>query len=97
MVWRACKAASTPIYAKYEKAVEEELTRARANGANPPRELVLDFVIGKAVREGNFKAKTPAKAAIPRGKTPGARSDTTGRASGTEHQKRAARLANVII
>lgn len=95
----AVKAATNPLYAKYEKQVEEELGRARSKGANPPREMVLDLVLGKALREGNFKAAKAAadKPTIARGRTPGARSDTSARAGASEREKRNARLAKTYI
>ena len=95
------KSAANPVYSKYADKVEAELTRARANGANPPREMILQVLLGRDMLAGNFKpaAAKPGKAKdIPRGRSPGARSDTPARGNGgTEHQKRYARLANVPI
>lgn len=92
------KAMGNSLYSKFEKKVEAELANARNKGGNPPREMVLDLVVGRAIREGNFKPKAEAKkAAIPRGKSPGARSDTQSRGSMTDHQKRTVRLANTQI
>ena len=91
------KAASNPVYSKYQDKVEKELDRARASGQNPPREVILQLMIGRDMLAGNFKAAADKAKTIPRGKSPGARSDTPSRGSMTEHQKRAARLANIQI
>lgn len=92
------KAISNPLFSKYEKKVEALLAEARSKGANPNREFCLQLAIGKAILDGNFKAKADApKKTIARGKSPGARSDTAGRGGMTDHQKRAARLANTQI
>ena len=93
------KAASNPVYDKYKDKVEAELSKARAQGSNIQREVILQVLIGRDMLAGNFKAaaaKTKAKD-IPRGKSPGARSDTPSRVGGTEHQKRIARLQDVQI
>ena len=92
------KAAANPIYTKYEKRVEAELNKARANGQNPNRELILAVLIGRDQLEGNFKpAAAKAGKTIARGKPTGARSDTPARGSMSDREKRAARLANVQI
>ena len=93
------KSVANPLYAKYADKVEKQLAEARSKGANPPREFVLDLVLGRAMREGNFKpaSKAAAKTTIPRGKSPGARSDTPARGGTSDHQKRTARLANINI
>lgn len=92
----AAKGITNPVYAKYQEKVEKELATARSKGANPPREMVLDLMIGRDLRLGNFKAKAEVKTAkqIPRGKPTGARSDTPVRGSQSDRQKRAARLAD---
>ena len=93
------KAASNPVYDKYKDKVEAELQKARAQGSNIQREVILQVLIGRDMLAGNFKAaaaKVKAKD-IPRGKSPGARSDTPSRAGGTDHQKRIARLQDVQI
>jgi len=93
------KAAANPVYDKYKDKVESELAKARAQGSNIQREVILQVLIGRDMLAGNFKAaaaKVKAKD-IPRGKSPGARSDTPSRAGGTEHQKRIARLQDVHI
>jgi len=91
------KAASNPLYGKYQDRVEAELAKARAAGANPGREFLLDVLIGRDMRLGNFKAKQPAAKSIPRGKPNSARSDTPRNSSMTDRQKRAARLQDVQI
>ena len=94
------KAASNPLYSKYEKRVDEELAKARQSGANPTREFILDILVGRDMRMGNFKS-APAVAGkgkvISRGKPTGARSDTPSRGGTSEREKRAARLANIQI
>jgi hypothetical protein len=94
---------SDPLAKKYEKRVEEELTKIRAQGGNvPPREAVYTFLLGRDMRDGKYKKKTPAASAsangAPRGRTPGVKSDVSGRGSQlTEHEKRRQRLENIQI
>ena len=93
------KAAANPVYDKYKDKVEAELVKARSQGSNVPREVILQVLVGRDMLSGNFKAaaaKVKAKD-IPRGKSPGARSDTPTRGGGTDHQKRIARLQDVQI
>ena len=93
------KAASNPLYSKYEKRVDEELAKARQSGANPTREFILDILVGRDMRMGNFKSAPAAGKGkvIARGKPTGARSDTPSRGGASEREKRAARLANIQI
>ena len=92
------KSASNPIYSKYESRVEAELNKARANGQNPNRELILAVLIGRDQLAGNFKpAATNKGKTIPRGKPTGARSDTPSRGTMSDREKRVARLANIQI
>lgn len=92
------KSASNPLYAKYQDKVEAELAKARGMGQNASRELILQVLIGRDMLAGNTKAAPKNKAnAIPRGKPNAARSDTPSRGGMTEHQKRAARLADTQI
>jgi hypothetical protein len=92
------KAASNPIYGKYEKRVEAELTKARNAGQNVGRELILAVLIGRDQLAGNFKpAAAKSGKVIARGKPTGARSDTPARSGMSDREKRAARLANVQI
>lgn len=93
------QAISNPVYKKYAARVEEQLAKARSTGNNPPREAVLKFILGEDMLAGNFKsaAKKAAGSQTPRGKTPGARSDTSARGGQSEREKRRARLENVLI
>ena len=87
-------------YAKYAPLVERELEKARAQGHNPPREILYNQLLAKDVRAAMAKrdAEPKKEAKLQRGKTPGARSDTPGKGGTmTEHQKRTARLENVQI
>ena len=92
------KAASNPIYSKYESKVEAALNKAREAGQNPNRELILAVLIGRDQLAGNFKPAASNKGkAIPRGKPTGARSDTPSRGTMSDREKRVARLANIQI
>lgn len=92
------KAVSNPLYEKYEKRVEQELAKARSQGQNVQRELILQVLIGRDMLNGNIKPKAnAAPKTVPRGKSPGARSDTPARGGMSEHQKRIARLENTQI
>lgn len=91
------KAASNPLYKKYADKVEAELAKARSTGGNPPRDFVLQVLVGRDILAGNFKPAATKSTGIARGKPTGARSDTPSRSGMTEHQKRAARLENQQI
>lgn len=86
------------IHKRYAERVEQELQKARAQGFNPTREVLLKNLIGQDALEGKF---VPRKAAAPsprgRTQTPGARSDVATKGRLTEAQKREARLANQLI
>lgn len=93
-----------PVAKKYEARVEKELADMRAKGQNAPREAIYTYLLGKDMREGKFKKKSAAPAAgtekktVDRGRTPGVRSDVSGRSGAmSEHEKRAKRLENVSI
>ena len=90
------KGISNPIYSKYADRVEAELGKARANGSNVPREVILQLLIGRDMLAGQFKAK-PAATPVNRGKPNAARSDVGRRGSQSEHDKRRARLENQIL
>ena len=90
------KGISNPIYSKYADRVETELGKARANGSNVPREVILQLLIGRDMLAGQFKAK-PAATPVNRGKPNAARSDVGRRGSQSEHDKRRARLENQIL
>lgn len=90
------KIASDPHRARYQDRVEQALAEERRQGRNASREAIYYHMLGKDIAEGKLKpkakAKTPA-ADIPRGRSPGVRSNVQGGGRGaTEHQKRAARL-----
>lgn len=89
------KALKNPTYAKFSDKVESELKKARAQGQNIPRELILQVLVGRAVLEG--KRKSPATPSPSRGKPNAARSDVPARSSMSDKQKRAARLQNQQI
>ncbi len=91
---------SDPRRAKYADRVEQELTRARAQGQNASRESIYYWMLGKDIAEGKLKPKAKAKAPaadVPRGRPANVRSDVPGRGAKSEHQKRVDRLANMNI
>lgn len=90
------------LFAKYEKRVEQELANLRAKGGNANRQWILATLIGKDAIEGEVKpaGKKTAKPAgqdVPRGRTPGARSDVSAKGNASEAEKRRKRLENVQI
>lgn len=94
------KIASDPRRAKYTERVEEEISKARSRGQPASREDVYYWMLGKDIADGKLKAKPKASptASVPRGKTPGVRSDVQGRGRpSSEHDKRRARLENTNI
>lgn len=93
------KASSDPRRTKYLDRVEEEVTKAKNRGQMASREDVYYWMLGKDIAEGKLKSKTAAKAApnVNRGKSPAVRSDVQARGTRSEHDKRAARLANMNI
>lgn len=93
-------AMSDPIAKRYEASVEEELAKARAAGHNPTRESIYTYQLGRDMRAGKFKKKTPASdpaKRAERGKVPGVRSDVPAKSGQSEREKRRARLENVQI
>lgn len=94
------KVATDPRRDKYRDRVEAVVQEERRQGRSASRESVYFFMLGKDIAEGKLKpkvkAKTPA-AQVPRGRSPGARSDVPARRGTTEHQKRTARLENINI
>jgi hypothetical protein len=91
---------SDPVAKRYEARVEEELAKVRQKGGNAAREAIYTYLLGKDMREGKFKKKastTDPNKGVPRGKTPGARSDVPAKGTQTERDKRRARLENVQI
>ncbi|AOI70846.1 hypothetical protein WI29_34065 [Burkholderia ubonensis] len=94
------KIASDPHRARYRDRVEQAVQEERRQGRNASREAVYYFMLGKDIADGKLKPKAKAKAPaadIPRGKSPGVRSNVPAGRGQTEHQKRAARLADVNI
>lgn len=94
------KVNSEPRRAKYTERVEEEIQRARQRGQQASREDVYYWMLGKDIAEGKLKAKPKAAVAanVPRGRTPGVRSDVQGRGRPqSDHDKRRARLENQNI
>ncbi|WP_157380962.1 hypothetical protein [Burkholderia ubonensis] len=94
------KIASDPHRARYRDRVEQAVQEERRQGRNASREAVYYYMLGKDIADGKLKPKAKAKAPaadVPRGKTPGVRSTVPPARGQTEHQKRAARLADVNI
>ncbi|MDN8066202.1 hypothetical protein [Burkholderia vietnamiensis] len=94
------KIASDPHRARYRDRVEAAVQEERRAGRNASRESVYYYMLGKDIADGKLKPKAKAKAPaadVPRGKTPGVRSTVPAGRGQTEHQKRAARLADVNI
>jgi hypothetical protein len=92
------------LYAAYKDRVEEELGKLRRGGSSVPRITMLDYLIGKDIREG--KIKTKAKAAKPaelpanvtridRGRSPvAARSDVAAKGRNARTNSAEKRLMN---
>jgi hypothetical protein len=94
------KVATDPRRAKYRDRVEQAVQEERRQGRNASREAVYYYMLGKDIADGKLKpkAKTKAPAAdVPRGKPANVRSNVPVARGATEHQKRAARLADVNI
>ena len=92
------KIANDPHRARYRDRVEAAVLEERRQGRNASREAVYYYMLGKDIADGKLKPKAKAKAPaadIPRGRTPGVRSTVPNARGQTEHQKRAARLADV--
>jgi len=94
------KIAADPHRARYRDRVEQAVQAERAQGRNVSREAVYYHMLGKDIAEGKLKPKAKAKAPaadIPRGKPANVRSNVPNARGQTEHQKRAARLADINI
>lgn len=94
------KIASDPHRSRYRERVEQAVQDERRAGRNASREAVYYYMLGKDIADGKLKPKAKPKAPaadVPRGKTPGVRSTVPAGRGQTEHQKRAARLADVNI
>jgi hypothetical protein len=93
------KIATEPRRAKYTERVEEEVKKAQSRGQMASREDVYYWMLGKDIADGKLKPKTKSSAApnVNRGKSPAVRSDVQSRGPKSDHDKRAARLANMNI
>jgi hypothetical protein len=93
------KVATDPRRSKYTERVEEEIQRARSRGQQASREDVYFWMLGKDIADGKLKpkAKGAAAPAVPRGKSPGVRSDVQGRGRPSSGSKLKARLENIEI
>jgi len=93
------KIASEPRRAKYTERVEEEVKKAQSRGQMASREDVYYWMLGKDIADGKLKPKAKSSAApnVNRGRSPAIRSDVQTRGPKSEHDKRAARLANMNI
>jgi hypothetical protein len=94
------------VYKLYADKVEKALGEMRGRGQDAPRLALLRFMIGNDVMEGKLKSGTGKKAStttsetrstIDRGRSPGARSDVSGKGRMSEQEKRRERLKGVII
>jgi hypothetical protein len=94
------KVSTDPHRARYRDRVEAALTEERRNGRNASREAIYYHMLGKDIADGKLKPKAKAKAPaadIPRGRTPGVRSNVPANRGTSEHDKRRSRLENVNI
>jgi len=93
------KIATEPRRAKYTERVEEEVKKAQSRGQMASREDVYYWMLGKDIADGKLKPKAKASSApnVNRGKSPAIRSDVQSRGPKSDHDKRAARLANMNI
>jgi hypothetical protein len=93
------KIATEPRRAKYTERVEEEVKKAQSRGQMASREDVYYWMLGKDIADGKLKPKAKASSApnVNRGKSPAVRSDVQSRGPKSDHDKRAARLANMNI
>lgn len=89
------------VFKRYKDRVETEIARLRAQGQNAPRLAVLRYLIGDDAVNGKIgtKSSKPATPAAPapsqtvdRGRTPGTRTDVSGRIKQSERDARRARL-----
>lgn len=90
------------FYNKYKDRVEAEVQRLRAQGQNAPRLAILRYLVGDDMVNGKIGSKSSKAPARPqpsqtvdRGRTPGTRTDVSGRGAGaSEREKRRERLRN---
>jgi len=86
--------------AKHRDKLEANLIAARKNGHEVPRKKMFALLIGEEIMEKKMKAagaKPTKKGGVPRGKTPGVRSDSQQVGRLNEAEKRAKRLENQRI
>jgi hypothetical protein len=92
------KVSTDPRRAKYTERVEEEVQKARSRGQQASREDVYYWMLGKDIADGKLKPKAKAAPAVPRGKSPGVRSDVQGRGRpSSDRDKLRSRLENQNI
>jgi hypothetical protein len=94
------------VYDRYKDRVEKMRGEWAAKGVFPPRKELLKMLLGEDILNGKVKSTAKPKAAagaeertttIDRGRSPGARSDVTGKGRMSEHEKRAQRLKGVAL
>lgn len=91
------KALDNPVYRKYAARVEAERERLAAAGrGRPPREIVLQVLIGQDVLKGKVSAGKP-KSRVARQAVNRPRSDVRANSGRNESDKRRQRLENQII
>ena len=88
-------------YSGYKDRVEATLVEARKAGNNPSRKNIAAFLIGQDMLDGKLKStegKPKKTGGVPRGSTPGVRSDApAGAGRMTDIEKVRKRLENVRI
>ena len=88
-------------YSGYKDRVEATLVEARRAGNNPSRKNIAAFLIGQDMLDGKLKStegKPKKTGGVPRGSTPGVRSDApAGAGRMTDIEKVRKRLENVRI
>lgn len=97
--FQALAATNPKVYAHYKDRVEEEVQKARAKGQFPPREVVLQVLLGKDMLAGKVRAaekKKPTTGAAPR-RAPASDVPASGRGRLSESDARAKRLENIRI
>lgn len=90
------------VYKRYSAKVEQKVTEFRAQGNLIPRSEVLKWMIGEDALSGTIQpktktTKTDAPTKVDRGRMPGTRSDTNGKGSPSEREKRRERLRSTFI
>ena len=93
------------VYDRYKDRVEKLRGEWAAKNVFPPRKELLKMLLGEDILNGKVKSGPKAKAktvaeertGVDRGRTPGARSDVSGKGRMSEHEKRAQRLKDVHL